>query len=107
MRAGERADQTRLVVEVRLHDFDPAGGQRPAPRDPGLRVMARGVKPPSGSSRIARMSPPPWAPVAPVTARILDMSTCFLLVGGVVDMAGILLTASPAAYPPLLGSWFS
>src|SRR4051812_22806500 len=35
-----------------------------------LRVMARGTKPPAGSSRIARTSPPPCAPVAPTTAMI-------------------------------------
>ena len=36
----------------------------------GLRVSARTAKPPFGSARIARTSPPPCAPVAPTTAMI-------------------------------------
>ena len=36
----------------------------------GLRVSARAAKPPLGSARIARTSPPPCAPVAPTTAMI-------------------------------------
>src|SRR5687767_14194022 len=39
----------------------------------GLRVIARTAKPPLGSSRMARARPPPWAPVAPVTAMSLRM----------------------------------
>ncbi len=34
------------------------------------RVIARAAKPPAGSARIARTSPPPCAPVAPTTAMI-------------------------------------
>jgi hypothetical protein len=38
--------------------------------DPGSRVSARAAKPPLGSFRIARTSPPPCAPVAPTTAIV-------------------------------------
>src|ERR1700720_1187641 len=34
----------------------------------GSRVNARTAKPPSGSARMARATPPPCAPVAPTTA---------------------------------------
>src|SRR6185503_5895869 len=36
----------------------------------GSRVTARAAKPPLGSARIARTSPPPCAPVAPTTAIV-------------------------------------
>ena len=43
-----------------------------------FRVSARAAKPPLGSLRMARTSPPPWAPVAPTTAMIFlsDMGPC-------------------------------
>src|SRR5579862_9165755 len=54
----------------------PSAASSCAASEDGSRVIARTAKPPSGSARIARARPPPWAPVAPTTAITFLSAMC-------------------------------
>jgi hypothetical protein len=66
-------DAGKLTVgeHIGADDLNAEPGQIFRPVRCGSLVSARAVKLPPVSFRIARTTPPPWAPVAPTTAMIL------------------------------------
>ena len=54
----------------------PAAASARALSEAVLRVIARAANRCSGSARMARTSPPPWAPVAPMTAMVFLSDMC-------------------------------